>query len=1223
MQTAVQSPTPTPGITPEAITDQFIEAQLPDWLQRTAEDIQALRSCFNAHLESHRLLAEATRELVSPQRFAEQQFTSLLAERVPGQRLQALEWLDARQVPSSIISTPSLEVQHRRFPALLRLMQGFSSGYEFFKDSGLVLKGSARVLPGGGSSFVDRCRALDVGKQYQQRLETLLAPATQALMANHQQAAFALACELAVLHSRITPAEHVALKRLSAAAGNAAAQTLHAYPGTLQLLGCTLTNGLKIQLRDAQGEHKGVILYLPGDGAESLRRFRSDEQASEFLLGQLREAEGQRRFAERVAMSQRSTFVTTLALRLQDDRPDLALKGAVVSGEVFAALAAQQVSRVKDDGRRLLVANADADRSASEHLLAAWQGVGLEVLGLAGLIVPGVGVLLLGQTLLQTLGEVYEGAVDWAQGHQHEALQHMLGVAETVAVTAATIAGTAGIVQGARLFTRSAFVDGLQPISRAPSASRLWNPDLTCYASEPGDAVLQDNGLYADDERQWLRQGDRYYEVRQAQQGGWQLRHPRRANAYGPLLDFNGERCWRLRSERPLEWHDRAEMLNRLWPQEPPVNDQQAEQILRMAGVDLDELRGVLVENRPAPVNLRDSLRRFEADQKISRLFAALCRPQGTIDDPQIRAWCQQLPAMRGLSDAAQASTLVEQRYQVQGDLLDYLSKAPPREDALLALVQRDFPGLPDAYAQEALVGIDPALRQSAELESRVPRLIAHKARALLTLARTNRAIEGLFLPAAYSDGTGELVLALLPRLDHWPSSINLELSEASGRRIAILNPQAPAEHTTTLVRRKGQFALYDAEGQALDTELAAPGGIFQAVLATLPEADRQTLKLTAEDPAEQLRLALIQHLPQSRSAVLSRLGWSNATPWFNPGTRLADGRVGYTLGGAQSRRANAMRTVRDRIRALYPGFSDGQVQHFLDELLREGDSVFETLLFHESNYARLDRALAQWQGDARRGPLRVDREAFANRLRGAWRYEGEPVAHADSARSGRRLMMPHLHVGALPSLPDDIDFGHVYELIMPRMNLSTVPANFLRAFDAVQTLRLSNNLLTALPPGIVHLTDLRVLDLSSNSIRLGPAALDSLSTLTRLDRLVVSRNPLGSLDLNFEQMTSLRGLYATNCNLRSMPQGLERSRQLAFADLRFNAITQIPAELAAMPSSFLGRVMIEGNPVASLPADPARVHEVVAPAVVPQWLAIGNEPARQARTALWGRLRR
>ncbi|MFP3498988.1 DUF6543 domain-containing protein, partial [Pseudomonas sp. SIMBA_059] len=86
--------------------------------------------------------------------------------------------------------------------------------------------------------------------------------------------------------------------------------------------------------------------------------------------------------------------------------------------------------------------------------------LGWDVANLAGMFVPVVGELLLGRMLVQTVSEVYEGVTDWAYGHQHEALEDLLGVAETMA----QVAVTGAVIGATGHFVRSRFVDGLEPV---------------------------------------------------------------------------------------------------------------------------------------------------------------------------------------------------------------------------------------------------------------------------------------------------------------------------------------------------------------------------------------------------------------------------------------------------------------------------------------------------------------------------------------------------------------------------------------------------------------------------------------------------------------------------------------------------------------------------------------------------------------------------------------
>lgn len=125
------------------------------------------------------------------------------------------------------------------------------------------------------------------------------------------------------------------------------------------------------------------------------------------------------------------------------------------------------------------------------------------------------------------MSQFCEGVWDWSQGHQHEAIEHLLGVAETV-VVAAAVAGGATLV--GRAFKRSAVVDQLLPIENDAGRPRLWSGDLGPYAvlAPPDDLMALDNGLLANQTGHWWRNGDTYYRVRPVpKRSAWQLVHPK------------------------------------------------------------------------------------------------------------------------------------------------------------------------------------------------------------------------------------------------------------------------------------------------------------------------------------------------------------------------------------------------------------------------------------------------------------------------------------------------------------------------------------------------------------------------------------------------------------------------------------------------------------------------------------------------------------------------
>ncbi|MFP3500445.1 hypothetical protein SB759_40170, partial [Pseudomonas sp. SIMBA_059] len=76
-------------------------------------------------------------------------------------------------------------------------------------------------------------------------------------------------------------------------------------------------------------------------------------------------------------------------------------------------------------------------------------------------------------------------------------------------------------------------------------------------------------------------------------------------------------------------------------PQHPAVDAHQAEQILRVADMDEDELRGVLVEDRPAPVNLGQTLRAFQAHARIQTFFERVRLKALMPSDSELLTWSE------------------------------------------------------------------------------------------------------------------------------------------------------------------------------------------------------------------------------------------------------------------------------------------------------------------------------------------------------------------------------------------------------------------------------------------------------------------------------------------------------------------------------------------------------------------------------------------------------
>ena len=1231
--TDMPAPVDAPDRTATA-TDDFIREILPAWLtQASLADIRMLRRRFAACNASREHLNVAKRHLTPPDSFA----ASLLRRELQVRLgvtvdLGRARWREVRRhfvVPPGD-GLPVDEVIYKRMPALQRLMQNFQEGASYYVGSALVEKDpqetpiSERLV-----EIAQLCRSVDAGARYQALLSRVFNVATQGQLAADKRNGLGMAAEIAALKGQLQRDDLECLRKLVDGALDEPLAT-PARVLLLRILDQSVEGALAMELYDASGQLGGVVLYLPDVPGQPLRRHASWEALGAELAVSLKDAAYLRHFTRLIGLRQRPAFLSQLALRLSDAVPDLAPRGQAPAEDIFVSLAAQQVARIKDDARLLLVPSADADHAASEARIEALENAGLDILNLAGLFVPVVGELLFGQMIVQTLGEVYEGARDWYQGHQHEALQHMLGVAETVVVAAATIGATAAVAYG---FTRGRFVDELEPVELDSGVRRLWANNLAVYRvlPEPQNLQLLDNGLYSDGQRYFWRHEGASHEVwRTDEQASWRLRHPERDEAYGPVLEHNGERSWRLRGERPLEWEGEAYLLTRLWPGAQAFDARSIGQILRVARYDEEQLRGLLVEGRALPVALRDTLERFATVLRIDDFFARLAGA-GEPDAGWL-TWCQDHAGVASLDGAGARQALLNDPALWRARLLDHFSRQYLPSDELLALVKRDFPGLPDAYALEVLKRASAAQRQRMLDESRLPLALAEHARTALQKARLTRMLEGVYLQDSHSPDTLELVFAFLRRLAGWPQTLDVQVRAGSdtGALLARLNPRAGEGRLVVLARREGTYELFDDEGRPLDQGIAAPQGLFEALVAVLEPEQAQRLGWVGPEGGQRLRSEVQRWLPGTDHELLALAGLRQTRPRFMPAQRQADGRIGYPLSGRYIARNTAHRTLRERIRALYPGFTEQQVSTYLDSLYLRPGSPFGHILDQERAYERLDSALRRWEAEMPRPARRNQRRRLCDVLRRSWRLQGGRLVDTDIGAEGWGLNLSGIEAGALPELPLGTDLSHIHELNLSGMALERVPPNFLGCFGRLRRLIIDNNRLETLPAGLPALAELRELRLCRNNIRMSAPAAVLLSNLRELRILELSYNPLGLISLHFRHLSPLIALRLRRCQLQTVPEGLERCAFLAVADLRDNHLASLPQALLDAPSALRRVLLLDGNPLPvgvrralSLP-DPAGTSTGATRAqwVRAQWLADSDAMDRQRLGKLWDRLR-
>lgn len=1220
-------------------TDDFIKERLPAWLAGASpEQITALRECFRAHNLSQEQLHQANAGIVSPDDYAVRRLEPLMQVLGVTQALRDLYWRELRRsfrVPAGGM-LPEDDIFFLHQPALQRLMQNFEPNASFYLGSGLATSNQAPETDANRTDLVTDqfdvislfCREQDIGQDYQAHLDEIFDEGMRVTLAQDKRQGLALAAEIAAVKGEVSQADLQMLRQLVADTLQSHTPALNWRVMLFTLLDCRVNGALVFEHRNADGQVQRVLLYLPDAPLRSLYSFNSWSQLNDTLATDLHKKSVDAYLRHRISLKQLPGLLNTLSKRLADPSADLQPTGEAPVTGVFDSLAAQQIGRIKEDARQILVPTGDADQVVSERRLQQMQSVGLLLLNVAGLFVPVVGGLLLAQTTVQLLSETFEGVRDWSRGHQHEAIEHLLGAAETLAVGAAVAVGAEAVAQG---FSRSDFIDELVPINSDAGNKRLWSEDLDSYAVQdvPEHTQVLDNGLHSDGQRHWWRHDNTFYEVRQ-HQGRWQLQHPQRPEAYAPKLQFNGERSWRLSFEHPFEWQGSLLMLSRLWPQAANFDAQRVDQILQVAGVDEDELRGLLVENRPLPVSLRDTLERFSVDARIETFFTELEQLVAHEGDREFYSWCLAQIDTASLSAAEQRTEVLNQAQRLREGLFEHFSRQYLPADDALALVQRDFSGLPDAYAIHLLQQASDAERLRMRQEQRIPLALGEQARSLLRHARLTRMREGLFLRSSFQADSVDLAFNLLRKHAQWPSRANLELREGSdsGRRLAVLYPQN--ESANVMVWRAGRFWLYDGQGYERELEIDEPAGLAEVLLGVLPESELERLRWTETDAAEQVRRDLQGWLPASRKQLERLLGWREIKPWFNPGQRLADGRVGYLLSGRGSGRNRTERMLRARIRALYVGFNEDQVEAYLRILLSTSGSAFNSLLNQEHEYLQLDSSLAAWVSEAAHPPSHRARLAAAEELRRCWRLQGDPIRDNRGQSQGMRLSLMGAALQELPELPARVDFNHVTELVLVNLQLQRLPASFLQNFREVRWLNLGNNQLTALPAGIEQLSELRSLRLNDNRIQMTRSSADVLVNLPQLRTLNLSGNSLGSINLQFRRPSRLSDLYLRNCRLQSLPSGLIWCGFLEHVDLRNNQIASVPEEILQAPHSLRRTLSLQGNALSAATMAGLRAPDpVVARPFAPNlqlsretWIRASDPQVQQQRGTIWDGLR-
>ncbi|MBC3347712.1 leucine-rich repeat domain-containing protein [Pseudomonas sp. SWRI196] len=761
--------------------------------------------------------------------------------------------------------------------------------------------------------------------------------------------------------------------------------------------------------------------------------------------------------------------------------------------------------------------------------------------------------------------EFFEGIQAFNEGHAQEGIDHIFNV-------------LFGVAQGAYL----GFIGGaVEPMPMQDGTTRLWNGDVTPFQARrrpPMEAEQDAWGVWRTTDQAWVQVEGRYFEV-QGSADALGLRLPAGHRGVTPLLEWSRARGWRWAHRNPLQ-RSNLELLRDFAETPGELDDNTILALQRQVGISEAHLRYLQVEGQPLPALFADALSEARNWQKVQQTIGRLRRDeapghvpvqitQALVDLPgwpkdlMLRyhdggqthlvgdtaasraldvhdadlaqdAWADRILA--GLSVDEQRTLLgqsslglrpVERSRLLARRWSDYLERhgtqvsaamvRPAGLDPLAVPVARAFSGLPESMANE-LANLAQGQDRLRLLKGRVIGRLGKQCVEALSELRLTRALRALERGESSADRDG-IVMGLLGSITRLRGRLHLRLLSPEQLHLLTVGEKGPLK----VIRQEGwQYQPFDEEG----SELAGPSNLEQALLRAMPDEARKALGLNIWD-AEKLRQELLEMALGDRQSLraylrLKRLDSDGSAPqWLNKA-------FGYPLSGRGRLPLQRWHgSLQRRLERLYPhsaGEALAELQRSLtDQAGREGISLDDLVTRLTQEWATLDEGLRQWEvhegihhpveSQYHREDLIALRKEVAKEIRRAWRREPDPTRED----SELILRLSGWHIGRLPPL--SARFEHIEELMLAHMGLNEDPSDFLRLFPNVDTLRLHDNNLTAVPVATGEFRHLLELSLGKNPLNMDANVFapllgaDRAPLLEELNLSGVSGGAVGSAD--------------------------------------------------------------------------------------------------------------
>ncbi|CAM4039907.1 Leucine-rich repeat-containing protein 32 [Pseudomonas reidholzensis] len=1183
---------------------------LPWYADAAALDQAALRRAIELRDTSLSALQAQLQGLKGISEFCAPLLQQRLAIDVPV--LQAQYRFQPTQVqrpttPPSGPSTPTdlLPIIAKGEPQLRSLLEAALHNFEGPADttrlSGLQTSRDDFTAPRGLSvnQFIEACRALDLGQRYQAHLASLYdgpqAERIRALSIRARQDEFRVQTRVARLKGVLSALGHAALHDLCGETPVPGYDRRPLRTWQINLFGVPIHEMLLMAPAE-NGKDDPVILYLPGDD-DPIREFSSLAEVFRHMRSKLLQEGFRQRFVALAPRPLQPELMRRLKRALfenADDasHPPLITRTSVhlqtgdnlLPSQPWQDLERRHVARLKGDARAIAVPTADVDAKVRLERLDHWLDVGLTVLNVAAMCIPGLNPLMLAIGAAQIGGSVFHGIQAWEDGDNAEALAQL----ESVLVNAAVV-GAVGA--GAVALKASGFVDAMHSV-RVGDQDLLWSPSLSGYASPveiPSALEADKRGQYHLDGRTYARLDGTLYEQFQDADGTWRIRHPQDAEAYAPSLAENGTGAWRLTHESPLSW-DSGTLQRRLGRLDDNLNAQDLSNAWRSTGLDEGVLQRLHVAGTQLPAPFEDTLVRLRADRQASVIIDNVrhARPLAAYKNFALPAlvelprWPQDhiIQVFQG-SERFGESTFYGRLPRQIGDVLIQISHSELDAGQLAEVVLGQLHDA-DVLTPQAV----PGEGRSQALQSQLADYLQARRQALFD--------------SLYSNAQ--------PTLSPAAARLRGQFTGLPGLFAEELMANASGLERARLIAPNGRPSLrLLEEARCLQAQARLDRAIIGLYRPTL--ANRDTARLIDGLQAQHPGLsgeALFHAAADDRAQAARLIGQQPIKPGYRSPLRLAHGRLGYPLSGRGVPRRAATTAAR-RLQALYPELSDSQLNALQAELAHP-NGIADAIRALEAECFTLNRELTSWVDASADILEREERQACAEALKTAWRREGG----ADRTH----LTLQRMRLAQLPTL--SARFAHIRSLKIDSLELQRIDAGFLGGFSRLEQLELIGNpdidpasLFAALKstPHLVELSlpgnalteltrtaqealgampRLRVLDLSRNRLQLNAADITFLGRL-RLDALSLLRNNitldhalaerfqdmvhLRTLRLNFNPlqvapdvryMARLSHLAMSNCSLQAWPQGLttlmsQAQYQLRSLDLSFNQIRTVP----------------------------------------------------------------